>query len=210
MGPMPDLDLIPRKQPQQTRSRKTMQRVLEEAEALLVKVGVDGFNTNILAERAKVGVRGIYRYYPNKWAILVELVDRSYAREREWVGHLGTLKPGDDWRSATDRMIDGFFAGASSSPSYAVLRAACQVSPQLREVEARNILQFEADVALTLTTLGMRADPRSLRIMAQIVIEVSGRLIDLALKADDPAEAALLVGELKRMLHNLLAPCLPG
>lgn len=207
---MPDLDLIPRKQPQQTRSRETMQRVLEEAEALLVELGVDGFNTNILAERAGVGVRAIYRYYPNKWAILVELVDRSYAREREWVGHLGTLKPGDDWRSATDSMINGFFAGASSSSSYAVLRAACQVSPQLREVEARNILQFEADVARTLTALGMTTDPRRLRIVAQIVIEVSGRLIDLALKASDPAEAALLLGELKRMLHDLLAPYLPG
>ncbi|ESZ88317.1 MAG: hypothetical protein Q27BB25_04170 [Blastomonas sp. CACIA14H2] len=207
---MPELDLIPRKQPQQTRSRETMQRVLEEAEALLVEQGVDGFNTNILAERAGVGVRAIYRYFPNKWAILVELVDRSYAREREWVGHLGSLKPGDDWRSATDRMIDRFFAGASASPSYAVLRAACQVSPQLRDVEARNIARFERDVAATLAALGMPADPRRLRVMAQIVIDVSGRLIDLALNADDRAEAELLLGELKRMLHDLLGPHLPG
>jgi hypothetical protein len=39
---------------------------------------------------------------------------------------------------------------------------------------------------------------------------VSGRLIDLALRADDPAEAGLLLGELKRMLHDLLGPHLPG
>jgi AcrR family transcriptional regulator len=207
---MPDLDLIPRKLPQQSRSRETMQRVLDMAETLLVELGVDGFNTNVLADRASVGVRAIYRYYPNKWAILVELVDRSYAREREWVGHLGALKPGDDWRHATDRMIDGFFAGASSSPSYAVLRAACQVSPQLRAVETRNTARFEADLAETLVALGMTDEPRRLRMMAQIVIEVSGRLIDLALKADEPAEAALLLGELKRMLHDLLGPHLPG
>ena len=58
---MPDLDLIPRKLPQQSRSRETMQRVLDMAETLLVELGVDGFNTNILAERAGVGVRAIYR-----------------------------------------------------------------------------------------------------------------------------------------------------
>ena len=207
---MPALDLIPRKQPQQTRSRETMQRVLDEAEALLVELGVDGFNTNILAERAQVGVRAIYRYFPNKWAILVELADRAYARERSWIGHLGALQPGDDWRSALDRMIDNFVEGARNSPSYAVLRAACQVSPQLREVDARNVAQFEADVAATLVTLGMAIEPERLRVIAKIVLEMSGRLIDLALKADDPAESAVLLSELKRMLHGLLGPYLPA
>lgn len=203
-------DLIPRKQPQQTRSRETMQRMLDEAEALLIEQGVDGFNTNVLAERAKVGVRAIYRYFPNKWAILVELVDRSYAQEREWIGHLGALRPGDDWRSAVDRMIDGFYAGASTSPSYGMLRAACQVSPQLCEVDARNVARFEADVAEALCMLGMVAEPARLRVTAQIVIEMSGRLIDLALKADDPADSALLVNELKRLLRDLLGPLLPA
>ena len=203
-------DLIPRKQPQQTRSRETMQRMLDEAEALLIEQGVDGFNTNVLADRAKVGVRAIYRYFPNKWAILVELVDRSYAQEREWIGHLGALRPGDDWRSAVDRMIDGFYAGASTSPSYGMLRAACQVSPQLREVDARNVARFEADVAEALCMLGMAAEPARLRVTAQIVIEMSGRLIDLALKADDPADSALLVNELKRLLRDLLGPLLPA
>ena len=66
------------------------------------------------------------------------------------------------------------------------------------------------DVAETLVALGMANEPRRLRIVAQIVIEVSGRLIDLALRADDPVEAGLLLGELKRMLHDLLGPHLPG
>lgn len=207
---MPNVDLIPRKQPQQARSRETIQRVLEEAELLLVELGVDGFNTNVLAERAGVGVRAIYRYFPNKWAILVELMDRSNARERDWVGNLRLLKAGDDWRSAIDRMIDGFYQGASNSPSYSVLRAACQVSPQLREVDDRNVVSFESDVAEALAALGLAVDPHRLGTIAKIVIEVSGRLIDLALKAESPASAELLIGELKRMLHNLLEPHLPG
>lgn len=207
---MPNVDLIPRKQPQQARSRETIQRVLEEAELLLVEQGVDGFNTNVLAERAGVGVRAIYRYFPNKWAILVELMDRSNARERDWVGNLRLLKAGDDWRRAIDRMIDGFYQGASNSPSYSVLRAACQVSPQLREVDDRNVASFESDVAEALAALGLAVDPHRLGIIAKIVIEVSGRLIDLALKAESPASAELLIGELKRMLHNLLEPHLPG
>ncbi len=69
---MPNVDLIPRKQPQQARSGITIQRVLEEAELLLVEQGMDGFNINVLAQRAGVGVRAIYRYFPN--------IERSWTR----------------------------------------------------------------------------------------------------------------------------------
>ena len=43
-----------------------------DARSLVVldEVGVDGFNTNLLAERAGVRVRTVYRYFPNKGALL--------------------------------------------------------------------------------------------------------------------------------------------
>jgi len=62
-----------------------------------------------------------------------------------------------------------------------VLRASCQASPLLREMEARNIAHFKTDAAETLVGLGLADEPRKLQIIAQIVIEGSGQLIDLAL-----------------------------
>ena len=62
---------------------------------LLVVFGVNGFNTNLLADRSGVGPRAVYRYFPYKWAVLTELVERSCEREptatRAWSG--STCKP---------------------------------------------------------------------------------------------------------------------
>lgn len=202
-GYMATTELILRARPQQARSQATMERLLEVAEALLIEVGIDGFNTNLLAKRAGVGVRALYRYFPNKWAVLVELGNRSYKLERIWVDNLDAFQPGADWRAGIDQVIDGFYAAARLHPGYAALRAVSQISPQLREIDAENNRQFEREVAQTLKRLGLATDERRLRILSQVLIETSGRLLDLALQAD-AEDAALLIDELKRIMRDLL------
>ena len=64
-------DLAQRLAPRQARSRATIEHVLEVSAELLEEVGLDGFNTNLLAQRAGVGTRAIYRYFPNKFAIIL-------------------------------------------------------------------------------------------------------------------------------------------
>lgn len=196
---------ILRARPQQARSRKTMQRLLDEAEALLMEVGVDGFNTNLLAQRAGVGPRALYRYFPNKWAVLTELVEQSCAREREWIGSFRVLQAGTDWRRISDRMVDSFYLAARRSPVYSLLRAACQVSPELQAVDARHVLALETDLAAALVDLGVTMDAAQRGVICRIIIETSGRVIDLALRAG-PEESALLIAELKGMIHNLVGP----
>jgi AcrR family transcriptional regulator len=198
-------DTVLRARPKQARSRETMQRLLDQAEALLVEFGVNGFNTNLLADRSGVGPRAVYRYFPNKWAVLTELVERSCEREREWIGSFRALRAGTDWRRISDRMVDSFYFAARRSPVYALLRAACQVSPQLQSVDARHILALETNLAAALMDLGVELDEMRRGVICRIIIETSGRVIDLALKAE-PEEAALLIAELKGMIHSLVAP----
>jgi hypothetical protein len=57
--------LAPRARPQQARSQATVERLLQVSAELLEEVGVNGFNTNLLAQRAGVAVRAIYRYFPS-------------------------------------------------------------------------------------------------------------------------------------------------
>ena len=82
----------PRALPVQNRARETVLRILECAAALIDEVGIEGFNTNLLAERASVRVRTIYRYYPTKLAILTEVLFRlneTLNDVKRWIlGHL--------------------------------------------------------------------------------------------------------------------------
>lgn len=206
---MPTHPLQPRSLPAQSRSRATVDLVLDSAADLLDEVGLEGFNTNLLAERAGVSVRAIYRYFPNKLAVLVALAERMRGWERTWIGDLAP-QAGEPWRAALDRAIDGYFRTASAQRGVASLRAAMLAVPELRAVEAAASADYQAELARGLTALGVAAPPERLAAVSLVVVESASHLLDVAL-VSSPGRAALLLDELKRMLANLLADYLePG
>ncbi|WNE94365.1 TetR/AcrR family transcriptional regulator [Streptomyces luomodiensis] len=68
--------LQPRKQPRQARAELTRQRILTAAAHVFAEYGYAAGTTNRIAERARVSIGSLYQYYPNKDAILVELLTR--------------------------------------------------------------------------------------------------------------------------------------
>lgn len=66
----------PRKVPEQDRSRQTVEAIVEAAAHILIKHGYDAFTTNRVAERAGVSIGSLYQYFPNKDALLSELMRR--------------------------------------------------------------------------------------------------------------------------------------
>ncbi|MEU5838034.1 TetR/AcrR family transcriptional regulator [Streptomyces diacarni] len=68
--------LAPRKQPRQVRAELTRQRILDAAARVFAEYGYAAGTTNRIAERAQVSIGSLYQYYPNKDAILVELLTR--------------------------------------------------------------------------------------------------------------------------------------
>lgn len=70
---------VQRVRPLQRRSLATVDVILEAAAQVLEIAGEPGFNTNAIADRAGVGVGSIYRYFPDKHAILVEMGRREMA-----------------------------------------------------------------------------------------------------------------------------------
>ncbi len=72
--------LSPRKQPLQPRAVETVACILEAAAQLLEVQGFEGFNTNIVAERAGVSIGSLYQYFPGKRALVVALMRREKER----------------------------------------------------------------------------------------------------------------------------------
>ncbi|MFE0149843.1 TetR/AcrR family transcriptional regulator [Nonomuraea sp. NPDC059007] len=68
--------LQPRKQPRQVRAELTRQRILTAAAHVFTEYGYAAGTTNRIAERARISIGSLYQYYPNKDAILVELLVR--------------------------------------------------------------------------------------------------------------------------------------
>ena len=64
------VELLEKNKPQQERAKRTYEAILASAAKLLVEVGIERISTNLIAEEAGITVPALYRYFPNKYAVL--------------------------------------------------------------------------------------------------------------------------------------------
>lgn len=67
--------------PHQKRSRETLALILRSAAQLLEEVGFEQLSTNLICKHASLTPPALYRYFPNKYAVLKELGERLMARQ---------------------------------------------------------------------------------------------------------------------------------
>ncbi len=88
------------RRPQQARSRRTRKALVEAAGALFEERGYDETTTAEIARRAGVAVGTVYGYFPDKRAILMEILHDTVAQIADLV--LERLEP-ERWRDADPR-----------------------------------------------------------------------------------------------------------
>lgn len=72
--PSSDRRLEPRRRPRQVRAELTRERILAAAAHVFAEFGYAAGTTNRIAERARISIGSLYQYFPNKAAILAELL----------------------------------------------------------------------------------------------------------------------------------------
>jgi AcrR family transcriptional regulator len=78
---MPNRGLDPRLAPKQVRSHAIVQAIVEAGRRLLAEEGAASLTTNQIAERAGVSIGSLYRYFPNREAILAAIYNADTSRE---------------------------------------------------------------------------------------------------------------------------------
>ncbi|MFD5746068.1 TetR/AcrR family transcriptional regulator [Streptomyces sp. NPDC127033] len=78
--PSADRRLQPRRKPRQVRAELTRERILTAAAHVFAEYGYAAGTTNRIAEHARISIGSLYQYYPNKDAILGELLVRHIDR----------------------------------------------------------------------------------------------------------------------------------
>ncbi len=106
-----------RKKPRQGRARVTVDAILESAAHILVESGYEQLTTNRVAEKAGVSIGSLYQYFPNKEALVGELVDRHCDRLNAIVGETllsaGELTPRDLARA----LVRGVYRAQYENPA---------------------------------------------------------------------------------------------
>ncbi|MEV4346007.1 TetR/AcrR family transcriptional regulator [Actinoplanes sp. NPDC049596] len=92
--PSADRRLSPRRTPRQVRAELTRERILTAAAHVFAEFGYAAGTTNRIAERARVSIGSLYQYFPNKDAILAQLLVRHIDRGRWTEADQLDLSPG--------------------------------------------------------------------------------------------------------------------
>jgi AcrR family transcriptional regulator len=189
----------------QQRAKDTVEQILDNAASLLDEVGVDAFNTNLLAERASVAVRSVYRYYPNKLAVIVGLAERQ---AHEWQALFAQLlEPmadrSQDAYDAWDTVLDGYVAYIEGRPGRSAIHRAMQALPQLAEVNRRDNDALSDAIAAALKSRGLRQPRARLRLISRVLLDTQDVAVDEALSRRGRVPVHLL-DELKLMHRRYL------
>ena len=174
-------DIAPRTRPTQERARRTLELILDTAVELLEEGGADGLTTKRLAERAGIRVRSVYRYFPNKLAVISAVAERMAERERDaFVAGLALSGAEVPWRLALRRAFRAYDAAVESEPALLAVRRAVQVSPALRAIDNRLNAALADAWAEDLEVRGMRGGRARRRLVARTALEIATALLDRA------------------------------
>src|SRR3954453_8965606 len=107
----------PRNQPRQSRSRVTVDAILEATIRVLEQEGSDAATTSRIAEVAGVSVGTLYQYFGNREAILDALQDREFERATEMMNRVFVHGAYRTEREVARAVIEGLLELHSAAPA---------------------------------------------------------------------------------------------
>ncbi len=96
---------LTRRAPSQSRSRRTVDRILDAARTILAGEGAAAFNTNRIARTAGVSVGSVYEYFPDKDAIIDRVSDDIAEKEIEEVLSLLRKRSGESPANVVEAVV---------------------------------------------------------------------------------------------------------
>ncbi|AWB95342.1 TetR/AcrR family transcriptional regulator [Agromyces badenianii] len=207
---MPNVDLILgadpsrrrsiRTEPTQRRSTQRLDALLDAAAEIVDESGFERLTTQMVAERAGASIGTVYRYFPDRVAVLHALRERSVRRYRERVADDMERAELDSWWRIIDVALDACAAMYRDEPGFSVVHAARRETPDD---------DIEPELAHRLARLiddefGADRDQAELRFRLGIAMELGDALISRAFERDEAGDDRYLA-ETKRLVHDYLA-----
>ena len=195
----------------QPRGQATRERVLASAEALFREAGYESASMSDVARRAGVGVGTLYHHFPDKRALLLELIERigdRVAAQRKGELALEAFL-GDDPRAAIGRWLERAHARLRSRPSlYLVMLDLAARDPEVAR-RYRRIEEVAISRLAELIELAQRRglarpglDPSTAAFLVHHSVDMAA--MQLFLRGDHAPDPRRILSELTDMICRYL------
>jgi len=192
------------KRPVQARSIATFAKILDAATKVIVEKGIQGLNTNIVADRAQVNIGTVYHYFPDKTAILVELSKEMQVRSSKLLlPLLVEFETTPDVSLWTRRVLETFLASRLEYPANRNLRRALHSVTELHEMLEDDLAtnsRFFAEILRR--RYPSLSQARSLAV-SSLLFRIATEVLDFAM--DSPVGAKAELDECTIMISQYLA-----
>lgn len=192
----------------QQRSADRLARILDAGAELLDETGYEQLSTRAVADRAGVPIGSVYRFFPNKRALVDALAERNLEVYAGRIVARLEVIPEREWREAIDAVLDEYLAMKRSVAGFSLV----DFGPP---VPASGPIDAEANqrVAERLTELlsghlarGSEEAVSAERLLRTVVVcvQAADALLQLAFRAD-PVGDPDLIAETRILLRAYLA-----
>jgi AcrR family transcriptional regulator len=175
-----DTDLAPRVRPTQKRAEDTVALILDSTAELLDEIGIHVLNTNKVAERAKVKVSTVYRYFPNKVALVVALMEQldaeGVALFESYIEDLAD--PAKDWRETWGALVHDYVNSLGNRRGALAVRRSVQAMPELQRINRRSNLVLAKEIAAALQKRGVKVPASRLLTVGLLLLSSGGAIVD--------------------------------
>lgn len=180
----PNIDLEPKNKPRQKRAIETYERVLDVAARLLEEEGVERISTNLIAEKAEITPPTLYRYFPNKYAVLRALGDRLM-QEQNAIFESFLADAGDSIESQIEGTYESLMETlrvTEQHPGGLSIMRALRAVPTLQQVRLASHHQVTNEWVEHLSTLFPNIPKAELWIKARLTVDIGYAAIEMAME----------------------------
>ncbi|MFE0519678.1 TetR family transcriptional regulator [Streptomyces sp. NPDC058954] len=193
-----------RRTPQQARSRARLARVLETAEQILIRDGVEALTTTRVAAAARVSVGSLYQYLPDRDAIIDALAAGYFAKLEAAMDGLVEAAAAERWEDPVGMLVDAFAGIYRSEHGFRALWFGSGLTERTRAADRDHKRRMADGIRRVLLALGLARDDEALARACHSAVLAADALAQEAFRREPLGDAALLE-EAKVMLRGYLA-----
>ena len=183
-------ELATKLRPRQARSQDTFELILDTAGDLLETLGFEQLTTNLICKAAGVSPPALYRYFPNKYAVLKELGDRLMRAQDDevmaWVDAGGLVGDSFEERLAKSIAIHERMVEIQREfPGGLAIGRALRAVPVLQDLRFRSRDMVAAHFMQHMRGLYPAVDTRRLDVITRMTVELSYAAIEMVVEEPD-------------------------
>lgn len=199
--------MLIRNEPMQARSTARLAALLDAAAAVVDEIGYERLTTAMVADGAGASIGTVYRYFPDRIAVLQSLAARNEERATELVLEQVADEAHGDWLAALSSSFDAFVTLFRSEPGFASLRLGDVLDLRPAEGAPRNTVMANTIFDALVTRFGLDDDPQ-LRSGFEVAIETTDALVARAFARDSNGDQGRLDAA-RRAVGQVIATYLP-